>query len=275
MSTMTCANDRPVPATAAPAAAGLHRAIPDLIAQVAHLPATALCRPLIAGGWVLSLGPPEAIADVSPGMFPTPEAVRAWLLDDLACAGRLRRARYQPHITRWELVRRHLPWWQRTARQMDPQSRVAAGLPVVRASHVPSATVRASVAAADAGGKHGRVQSWCIVPDQTHVLLDVPLLWLDHEYADRLTGAPDASFFTREREARLRAYASQGPVAQMPPIYATVGHPHPDPRSCLACVQNGNHRVEVAWRAGVTSIPTWMTQDCYARWTTVLGARIP
>lgn len=275
MSTLLCISDRPTRGPAVPAA-NPQRALPAvLIDQVARLPSAALARPLWTGGWVLSLGPPAALADPCPTPFPTPDAVRDWLLDDLRCDGRRGKERYQPHITRCDLVLRHLPWWQRTARQMDPQARISAGVPMLRASQIPADTVRASVAAADANGKHGRVQSWCIVPDQPHVLLDVPLLWLDHEYADRVTGAPDASYFTQEREARLRVYARLGPIAQMPPIYATIAQTHPDPRGSLAYVQNGNHRLEVAWRAGAPTIPTWMTQDSYARWTTVLGPRTP
>lgn len=132
---------------------------------------------------------------------------------------------------------------------------------------IPPEEVRRANDAADHGGKHGRPSSLAIVRPELHLLIAAPVAWLHHEYYDPLSGKRDDGYFHAEREERLDRYAALWPVSTMPPIYLTytvAGVPwHGRP---LAFVRNGNHRLEVAKRAGEGEIPAWIPETDAAAW---------
>lgn len=84
----------------------------------------------------LDIGPKTYVADASPmgrgGATPQEacEAMRAWLLDDLACEGRLGKKQYQPHWDDYDIRYRLGKHWE-TMQQLLPS--IEAGLELLQA----------------------------------------------------------------------------------------------------------------------------------------------
>jgi hypothetical protein len=81
--------------------------------------AVARARQLNGGGWVavVDCGPNGYVSDAdAPHYGPTAEdamaQVHRWLLDDLACGGRLGKPQYQPHWDNYDVLYRLGDFWR-------------------------------------------------------------------------------------------------------------------------------------------------------------------
>ena len=117
--------------------------------------------------------------------------------------------------------------------------------------HMPADAVRAHVAEADTGGKHGKPATVGSVRDEDHVRVTVPL-----EHLDAIDPADTA---------RVKEYAERG--TPMPAISASYSsRSHAKGKGTLY-VPNGNHRVAAARARGDTHIEAVVPKSDWERWS--------